>query len=170
MLSSRWPTAWSSNDITPSAFAPMLAGHALRPPARTSPGSPPHRQSLLRGVTSDAAKDGRSAVTDVQLGTGARTGDCCGTGLASRLFAFAALARLTLAMVPLGIDPGGAGAAGIRDRRRGERRVRNRCGGGNTGVGPAHGSLRAGCGAAANCGQQRRAARRLGARHHERSA
>ena len=83
---------------------PMLAGHALRPPARTSPGSPPHRQSLLRGVTSDAAKDGRSAVTDVQLGTGVRAyGRLLRHGPASRPFAFAALARLTLAMVPLGI-------------------------------------------------------------------
>src|SRR5829696_5592288 len=83
---------------------PMLAGHALRPPPRTSPESPPHRQSLLRGVTSDAAKDGRSAVTDVQLGTGVRAyGRLLRHGPASRPFAFAALARLTLAMVPLGI-------------------------------------------------------------------
>src|SRR5215207_6108532 len=124
MLSSRWPTAWSSNDIeaaVPPAddrpgrrlrlrdraclrSLPMLAGHALRPPPRTSPESPPHRQSLLRGVTSDAAKDGRSAVTDVQLGTGVRAyGRLLRHGPASRPFAFAALARLTLAMVPLGI-------------------------------------------------------------------
>src|SRR5918993_3450145 len=43
-------------------------------------------------------------VTDVQLGTGVRAyGRLLRHGPASRPFAFAALARLTLAMVPLGI-------------------------------------------------------------------
>ena len=42
-------------------------------------------------------------MTDVQLGTGVRAGRVLRHGPASRPFAFAALARLTLAMVPLGI-------------------------------------------------------------------
>ena len=45
-----------------------------------------------------------AGVTDVQLGTGMRAyGRLLRHGPASRPFAFAALARLTLAMIPLGI-------------------------------------------------------------------
>jgi MFS family permease len=49
-------------------------------------------------------EDGRSEVTDVQLGTGVLAyARLLRHGPASRPFAFAALARLTLAMIPLGI-------------------------------------------------------------------
>ena len=49
-------------------------------------------------------KDGRSDVTDLQVGTGMRAyGRLLRHGPVSRPFVFAALARLTLAMIPLGI-------------------------------------------------------------------
>src|SRR5215211_6428159 len=85
-------------------FSPY-AGGSCAPPSRLLR----HRVSATSAVALErcqlcAAMEGSSDVTDVQLGTGVPAYlRLLRHGPAARPFAFAALARLTLAMIPLGI-------------------------------------------------------------------
>src|SRR5215204_3824704 len=82
---------------------PTLGGHARFHSACFSTGSSPPQHSLLK-VPASCCEEGSSDVTDVQLGTGMPAYlRLLRHGPAARPFAFAGLARLTLAMIPLGI-------------------------------------------------------------------